>query len=159
MVHRTLHFGVGDGYIIRIFGERTIRHCTRINSSPRGRVRGRIDGCMFGEVSKYSPVSALPGIWGMRKNITVRHVCRRAYKKLYLLDEGRSLEVSPSAFLFEDPPCVGVPFLRDDPDAAWRDERRPFEARDSAVGEARWENSLGGDAPWALTWEDGRRPG
>ena len=96
---------------------------------------------------------------GEEKNVTVRHVCCRVYQKLYLFDDGQSLEELPSAFLVEDPPCVGVPFLRDDPDAAWRDERRPFEARDSAVGEAQWENSFGGDVSWVLTWEEGRRPG
>ena len=67
--------------------------------------------------------------------------------------------MSPSTFLFEGQPSVDVPFLKDGPDAAWRDERRPFEAQDSAMGEARWGNSFGGDVPWALTWEEGRRPG
>ena len=96
---------------------------------------------------------------GEEKNITVWYACRRTYQRPYLFDEGRSLEESTFAFLFGGPPYVGVPFSRDDPDAAWRDERRPFEARDSAAGEAQWEDSFGGDAPWALTWEDGRRPG
>ena len=97
--------------------------------------------------------------YGTTENVTIGMIAMWRVKKPDLFDEGRGLEVSPSAFLFEDPPCVGVAFLRNDPDAAWRDERRPFEARDSAVGEAQWENSFEGDTPWVLTWEEGRSPG
>ena len=67
MVHGTLHLGVGDGYIVRLIGERTIRHGTRIDSSPRSRVQGQIDGRVSGDVSVYSPVGDLPEIWGRRK--------------------------------------------------------------------------------------------
>ena len=52
----------------------------------------------------------------------------------YLFDEGPT--VSSFAFLLEGSPGVGDALFGDTPGAAWRAERLPFGARDSAVGEA-----------------------
>ena len=44
--------------------------------------------------------------------------------------------MSSLAFLFEGLPGVGAPLFGVASGVAWRVERLPFEARDSAVGEA-----------------------
>ena len=60
-------------------------------------------------------------------------------QKLYLFDDSEGSVVSP------DSPRASVAFLEDTFDTARRDERHPFGARDSAVGESQWENSFSGD--------------
>ena len=61
----------------------------------------------------------------------------------YLFDEGPI--VSSIAFLFEGLPGAGAALFGVDPGVAWRVERLPFGARDSAVGEAERGGSFGED--------------
>ena len=61
----------------------------------------------------------------------------------YRFDEGPT--VSSFAFLFEGLPGVGAALFGVAPGVAWYVERLPFEARDSAVGEAERGNPFGGD--------------
>ena len=142
MIHGAFHFRVGDRYIIRILGQRTIRCRSHISSRLYGRVWNLAVGSMTGSIPGHSPANAFPEK-AQAESDTVGCDCQGEY-----LQNHNSLTKARLGLrlpLFEGLPGVGAALFGVASGATWRAECLSFGARDSAVGEAERGGSFGGD--------------